>query len=114
MASAMTGTYGSNNVDPFSGSSATWADPKDWTSPTGTTSNTDTAWVGAHVTDSDVSQFSGTEFGPANTTANTIMSSTGPDDGSSPENIVYALEVNVYQPADVYTGTILYTATPTY
>jgi len=42
------------------------------------------------------------------------MSSSGPDDGSSSENVVYALEVNVYQPADIYSGTLIYYATPTY
>jgi len=114
MATQMAGTYTGNDIDPYSGSSATWADPKDWTSPTGSTANTDTAWIGAHVTDADISAFSGTEFGPVNGTANAVMSSSGPDDGSSSEQVVYALEANVYQPADIYSGTLIYYATPTY
>ncbi len=42
------------------------------------------------------------------------MVSSGPDNGQTPVYVNYALEVNVYQPADVYSGTLIYTATTTY
>lgn len=114
VSTAMTGTYSSNNIDPFAAAGVAWATPQPWSSPNGGSANSDTAWFGAHVTDAGLSQFDDGEFGPANGTDNTVMVSTTSDNGVNPEYVVYAVEANVYQPADVYTGTVLYTATPTY
>ncbi len=114
MVSQMTGSYTSNNIDPYASPGTTWSTPKAWTEPTGSVPNTDTGWIGAYTSDSDVSQFDPTEFGPVELTNNTVMLSNGPDNGINPVYINYAIEVNVYQPADVYSGTLVYTATATY
>lgn len=114
MLSQMSGTYSGNNIDPFNGTNVSWSNPIPWTEPTGTSPNTDTGWIGAYTSDSDVSQFAAGEFGPVNDTANTVMTSTSSDNGSSTVYVLYAIETNVYQPADSYTGTLVYTGTPTY
>lgn len=114
MVDQMTGTYGANNIDPYAATGATWSTPTVWTEPTGSTPNTDTGWIGANTTDADVSGFASALFGPVNSTNNTVMSSTSSDNGSVAAHVVYAIEANVYQPADVYTGHLVYTATPTY
>jgi hypothetical protein len=112
MLSQMTGTYSANNIDPFGGGS--WAAPAAWSEPNGTGANTDTGWIGANTTDADITQFDASEFGPVQSTANTVMSSTASDDGSTSVYVTYAIEANVYQPADTYTGTLVYNAIPTY
>ena len=110
----MTGTYAGNNIDGFAGSSASYADPKVWEEPTGTAKNVDSGWFGYDTTDTDIAAFAAGEFAPVEATAQIVMSNTGPDLGTTAVNVLYALEANVYQPADVYTGLVLYTATPTY
>ncbi len=116
MLSQMTGTYSANNIDPFAASGVAWGTPLGWTEPTGTTPNTDTGWIGANTTDTDVSGWNpGTQlFGPVNSSANTVMSSATSDNGSTSVYVTYAIEANVYQPADTYTGTLVYNAIPTY
>lgn len=110
----MTGTYVANNIDGFAGNGASYADPKTWTSPTGTAKNVDSGWFGYDTTDTDIAAFGAGEFAPVEATAQVVMTNSGPDLGTTPVNVLYALEANVYQPADVYTGMVLYTATPTY
>lgn len=111
---AMTGSYTANNIDPFSAPGVSWSNPQSWTTPTGQTPSENTGWLGAHTTDPSVSQFDDGEFGPVNGTDNIVMSSTTPDDGLTAVYVNYGIEVNVFQPSDIYSGYILYTATPTY
>ncbi len=115
MEAQMAGTYAGNNIDPYAAPSTTWATPTAWTEPTGATPNTDTGWIGAYSTDADLTQFvTPATFGPVNATNNKVMESAASDNGITAVHVAYAIEANVYQPADVYTGTLVYTATPTY
>jgi hypothetical protein len=114
MLSQMAGTYSGNNIDPFASGSVSWSAPAAWAEPTGATANTNTGWIGANTTDTDISQFDSGEFGPVESTANTVMSSTTSDNGNTSIYVTYAIEANVYQPADTYTGTVVYNALPTY
>jgi hypothetical protein len=116
MVTQMSGVYG-GNIDPFAGATVTWSNPIAWTEPTGTTPNTDTGWIGANTTDNDVAGWTGAdsaEFGPVNDSSNQVMNSTSSDNGNVSVYVSYAIEVNVYQPADTYTGTLVYNALPTY
>ncbi|PIP30816.1 hypothetical protein COZ22_02465 [bacterium (Candidatus Howlettbacteria) CG_4_10_14_3_um_filter_37_10] len=112
----MTGTYAANNIDPYIGNSATWAAPQAWTSPTSSTANENTGWIGANTPDTDVSGWSSPSglWGPVNGTENQVMLSSGPDIGSVATRISYAIETDVYQPADNYTGYLVYNCIPTY
>jgi hypothetical protein len=106
------GNYPGNNVDPFP---ANWSMPTTWTEPTGTTTNIDTGWIGANTSDTRVANWSSASalFGGITSSAQTVMYSTSADSGSD-VYVTYALEVNDRQPADLYSGTITYTITPTY
>ena len=112
----MTGTYAANNIDPYVGNSATWSVPKAWTSPTSATANEDTGWIGANTPDTDVSGWSSPSglWGPVNGTENQVMLSSGPDIGTVATRISYTMETDVYQPADNYTGYLIYNCIPTY
>lgn len=106
------GNYPGNNIDPFP---ANWSMPTTWTEPTGTTTNIDTGWIGANTSDTRVANWSSASglFGGITSSAQTVMYSTSADSGSD-VYVTYALEVNDRQPADLYSGTITYTITPTY
>lgn len=117
MQTQLTGVYTANNVDPFAGGSAGATDPKGWTEPTGSTPNTDTGWIGFNTTDADVhANWSGANqlFGPVNSTANIVMLDADSDNGTTGVYVTYAIEANTFQPADTYTGTLVYNALPTY
>ncbi|MFC1654028.1 hypothetical protein ACFL1M_04240 [Patescibacteria group bacterium] len=107
------GVYPANHIDPYIGNSATWTSPQLWAEPTGTTKNVETGWFGANTTDTDVTGWgSGTnKFGPISTDNVTVMSSSGTNET---EYVTYAIEVNGNQAADLYNGSLIYTATPTY
>ncbi len=119
MLNQMTGVYTSNNIDPFAPSLGGfgWGAPAAWTEPTGNTPNDNTGWIGANTTDTDVSGWNSSpeqKFGPVSSSENTVMSGADSDNGSTPVYVTYAIEANVFQPADSYTGTIIYNALPTY
>ncbi len=111
--SFLQGDYPGNNIDPFPGS---WSTPKAWTSPTGTTPNIDTAWIGANTSDTRVSGWSSAnqKFGPVNSAQNQVMYSSGADETGTTATVIYVIESNMYQPADYYRGTLVYNITPTY
>lgn len=113
MATAMTGLYASNNIDPFA---AAWGTSTTWTQPTGTGANVNTGWIGANITDLDVTSGPTTAqyFGAISGTAALVSRDTDSDDGTTPSYVTYGIEVNFYQPADQYTGTLQYTALPSY
>ncbi len=120
MTTPMTGSVGSNQISPFTANSATWLAPVAWTAPTGTTPNTNTAWIGGNTTDGTRvgggvggSQGGNQTFGPVNTTPVNVSLSNQPDNGTA-VFVSYQLQANPYQPADTYTGVLQYNATPTY
>ena len=109
------GTHPSNVIDAFNASGVSWTTPKAWSSPTGTTPNVDTGWIGANTSDTRVTGWSSAAglFGPVSTVDHPVMQTSSPDSGST-IYVTYALEVNIYQPTDLYTGQLVYTMTPTY
>lgn len=110
----MEGVYTQNNIDSFTG---TWGSPVVWSEPNGGTPNINTGWLGANTTDTDVAGWSvapESKFGPVSTANNIVMQEPGSDDGTDHIYVTYAIEVNVQQPADTYTGTLIYSALPTY
>ena len=115
LVSTLQGQYPGNNIDPFVGSGATWSLPQTWTSPTGTVASTDTGWLGANTSDTDVAGWSSGsgKFGPLDTTPIEVMRNNS---GVSESNIyvTYAFEVNVNQPADTYYGQLIYNVLPVY
>jgi len=118
MLTQMTGVYTSNNIDPFVGGGSVWGTPTAWSEPNGSTPNDNTGWIGANTTDADVSGWSTQPmtgyFGPVESAANQVMRGTRSDNGANAVYVTYAIEANVFQPADTYTGTIVYNALPTY
>jgi hypothetical protein len=115
----MNGT-GSNKMDPFIGTSATWGSPQLWSSPTGnSTPNTNTGWLGMRTT--GVSAFVGADkWAPPATvstaTGNIVKSSTTPDNGliGTTTYVTYQIEVNAFQPSDSYSGTMQYNVVAPY
>jgi hypothetical protein len=110
----LTGNYTMNNIDPFI---APWGTPTSWTAPTGTTPNDNSGWIGANTSDTDVAGWDAgsAKFGTVTTAqAYTVMQASGSDNGSVPVFVTYAIEANVFQPADTYSGILQYNALPTY
>jgi hypothetical protein len=116
MLSQMTGIYSSNNVDPFVGGGSVWSTPTTWSLPNGTTPNDNTAWIGANTTGTNVgwSQPAAGLFGPVENSEHIVMHGLSSDNGTTAVFVTYAIEANVFQPADTYTGTVVYNALPTY
>jgi hypothetical protein len=106
MTNYLQGIYPGNIIDPFI---ATWNNPTTWTQPTGLTPNVNTGWIGANTTDTRVTGWGSAtqKFGPLDNTARIVMYSSTPDLGTT-IYVTYALEVNIFQPADSYSGTIVY------
>jgi len=106
------GLYPANNIDPFT---ASWDTPQTWSHPDGDSPNTNTGWIGANTTDTRVSGWSDAagKFGALSSSDNLVMYSTGVDSGTD-TYVTYALEVNIFQPADEYQGTLTYQFLPRY
>ncbi|OGV95864.1 hypothetical protein A2W24_02300 [Microgenomates group bacterium RBG_16_45_19] len=106
------GNYPANNIDPFS---ATWSSPQTWSSPTGTTANDNTGWIGANTSDTRLPAWSdaAAKFAGLGGSEYTVMAASGVDSGTT-IYVSYALEVNVVQPPDEYSGSLLYNLLPTY
>jgi len=114
MRNQMTGVYAVNNIDPFT---TDWDSPGLWTEPNSQVRNQNTGWIGAHIDDLDVSNWSDTSivrFGGIDDTENVVMRKASPDSGLAPNYVTYAVEVDQFQPSDAYAGTIMYNALPTY
>lgn len=114
MLANLTGTAYSFDIDPFTGNAATTTSAQAWTLPTGGTAGTNTGWLGVGTNDTDVPGRSANAFfslSAANTTL--VMSNADSTTGESNE-IAYGIEVNSSQPADNYTGTLVYNAVPVY
>lgn len=112
----MTGVYTANNVDPFAAPGVAWGTPQNWLEPTGTTPNDNTSWIGANTSDTNINGWSSAiaKFGPINSSENVVMLEPRSDNGTVATTVVYAIEANVFQPADTYTGKLIYNALPTY
>lgn len=110
LADNLKGSYNSAEISPFGAVNATWSTPQLWSSPTGTTANSDTGWIGANTTDGRVSGWSSAsqKFGPISVVAHAVATSTGPDRSGTVVYVTYGLEVNAAQPSDTYTGNIIY------
>ena len=114
MTANMTGSAYSFDIDPFTGNGASETSAQSWLLPTGGTAGTDTGWLGIGTDDTDVSGQASDSFfslGAVNTTL--IMTNADPTLGETNE-IAYGLEVNSSQPADGYSGTLLFDAIPVY
>lgn len=114
MRNQMTGVYAVNNIDPFT---TEWGSPGAWAEPTSQVRNQNTGWIGAHIDDLDVTNWSDTSivrFGGIDDKENVVMRKGSPDSGLTPNYVTYAIEVDQFQPADAYEGTIMYNALPTY
>ncbi|NMB57007.1 LamG domain-containing protein [Candidatus Beckwithbacteria bacterium] len=109
------GIYPDNYISPFAKTGVTWTNPLTWQSPTGTTSNVNSGWFGANTSDTRVSGWSSGsgKYGPVSTVSHTVMESSEADEGTS-VYVTYSLEVNVYQHADLYSGTLVYEILPQY
>lgn len=109
------GLYPANKIDPFAAYNASWSNPVAWESPFGTDANTDTGWIGANTSDTRVPDWNSAsaKFGPMSSTKHAVMTSDSPDSGTE-AYLTYALEVSVLQPADTYSGIIIYDIVPTY
>lgn len=129
MTSPLTGTsVNTNNIDPYAGNSADAVTPKAWTSPTSTTKNVNSGYLG-YNTSQTLGILGFTQFGPtlwaplsngdptadvAPTQPHIMMEDVDQNDGLTPTVVSYALEVDVYQPSDSYAGVLQYNVVPKY
>lgn len=114
MNTPLTGVVGTNNIDAYP---APWSAATAWTQPTGSTPNVDTGWFGGNTNDTDVPNWSGSmagKFGGIDSTAVTVSKANASDNGATPTVVTYIVGVNVFQPSDYYTGTLVYNALPNY
>lgn len=120
-AEIMSGVYSGNNIDPFTAASATWdgqdePDAKAWASPTGTTKNVDTGWLGVRSKNGGYT-FGNDSWAPASNAAGTgkkVVKNAGPSLGTTPVYVTYKFEVNALQPSDTYEGSMVYNVVATY
>jgi hypothetical protein len=113
MTANLTGKAYADDIDPFAAAGVNSTTPQSWSIPTGTVSGTNTGWLGVGTDDTGVTGQAANKFFPLNTTDFVVAKS--PNSASTRiSKIVYGIEVNAFQEADNYTGTLLYTATPVY
>jgi hypothetical protein len=111
-------TDGNNNIDSFAG--GTNENPATWTSPTGDNASVNTGYFGYTTNDTSLSsgtlnRFLGNKWaGLNNLTPEEIIYSAGPTSGAEITRIGWIAEVNPFQPAGNYSGTVILVATPTY
>jgi hypothetical protein len=117
----MTGTISGNNIDPFIDADglATYVAPETFdVDPNGTSANVNTGWLGFRS--NTIGAFSGSNlYAPptVNTTAtpgDKVMTKASPDLGTTATYVTYKIAVNALQPADTYTGTVVYNVVAKY
>ena len=115
MATNLTGNaYPSYDIDPFTGNGATVSSAQTWLLPTGGTAGVNTGWLGIGTNDTGVPGRAANSFFSLRSDATTlVMTSTTATTGESNE-IAFGVEVNSSQPADNYTGILIYNAIPVY
>jgi hypothetical protein len=108
----------SNIIAPFNAGTATFASPVLWTAPTGSTANSNSAWLGIRTYSTGISSFNGSDLYSAPYTGSnigdTVMTLGGPDNGTSGAVVTLKIQANAYQPADSYTGTMVYNVVASY
>ena len=109
----MTGAAYGFDIDKFTGNSATETSAQTWLLPTGSTAGTNTGWLGIGTNDTGVTGQGANSFFSLGTTATTVMRNTDSTTGET-NQIAFGIEVNASQPADNYTGVLVYNATPVY
>lgn len=111
-------TSGANDIDAFSGTNAS---PTTWSSPAGSSANTNTGYFGYTTEDASLGTGTPDRFtssggnkwaGTTTTGLEVIYSATGVS--SQTTRLGWQGEVNALQPAGSYTGTVILIATPTY
>ncbi len=110
---------GSNNIDEFTGTNAS---PTTWSSPAGSTANTNTGFFGYTTNDASLGTGTATRFTSsggnkwAGTTTSPLEVAYSATGVSSAEvtRVGWQAEVNGLQPAGAYSGTVILVATPTY
>ena len=115
----MQGTNTTKNLDPYVNGGATFAAPTVFsTGPLGNVASLNTGVVGIRTSNANTPSFSSSNVyaPPAVGLAigNAVMTSTTPDNGLTTSWITYKIQTNSYQPADKYTGTVVYQAVATY
>lgn len=110
----LSGTAYGDDIDPFIGDSANQSIPQSWTVPTGTVSSANTGWLGVGTDDTGVSGQANNAFYSLNMNSDFLVASCPNSASARVTNVVYGIEVNSYQQADNYTGTLLYDALPVY
>ena len=116
----LTGTYVTNNIDKYVGNAATNTSPQAWTSPTNNVANVNTGYIGFNTTERDIPgvTWGATLWSPLDNSTTTagdpVMYSSGPDLGGVATVVSYAIEVDVYQPSDSYSGVLQYNCVPKY
>jgi hypothetical protein len=118
-ATAVSGTpplvSGSNDIDTFTGTNAS---PVVWSAPTSTTANSNSGFFG-YTTESTslctgtAGRFATNKWAGTSTTGAEVACSATPVN-STTTRIGYQLQVDAYQPAGSYAGTVVLVATPTY
>ena len=116
LADPITGQSTGNEIDPFGATNATWSNPVIWSTPTGTTANSDSGWIAANTSDTRVTGWgsASAKFGPMSGIAHAVAYSSTPDRSGTDIYVTYALGVNNVQPADIYTGKIVYEVEASY
>lgn len=116
LAEPIKGQISQKMISPFGGTNATWLTPQAWETPTGETAGSNTGWLGANTTDSRITGWTGAnqKFGPISTDPHPVVYSGSSDRNGTEVTVTYALGVNNAQPADFYTGNILYDIQPSY
>lgn len=107
----------SNNIDAFSGTNAS---PSTWSSPAGTSANTNTGYFGYSTEDATLCTGTPNRFtnggakwaGSTTVGAEVACSTTGVSNETT--RVGWEVEANNIQPAGAYTGTVILVATPTY
>jgi hypothetical protein len=119
-ANTMQGIVTTNNIDPWTG---TWGTPSAFSPGYGTSSNVNSGFIGARtlpaagqtpgVAGFGTSNFyAGPEVNNTNVYSNAVMNSNAPDSGTLSSFVTYKIMVSALQPADTYTGTMVYMVTP--
>ncbi len=111
---------GSKNIDKYSGTNAS---PTTWSSPAGTTPNTNTGYFGYTTNDSTLgtgtadrfTSSGGNKWAGPTTSPLEVMYGAGSTAGAGDTaRVGWQAEVNTYQPNGGYTGTVILVATPTF
>lgn len=113
MSANMAGTAYGDDIDAFTGNAASTAASASWTIPTGTGSGVNTGWLGVGTDDTGAAGQGANQFYSLGTGSTTVASQSTSAQ-SELDIFVYALEVNSYQRADSYSGTMRYNALPVY